>query len=78
LLQAHFLGKIGMAPEDRCAARITVNIRPAQAEELKRIAKDMSVSLSWLLRRSLERTIEEANGEPMLPIQFPKGGRNAA
>ena len=53
--------------EDRYTARVTVNITPSQASELIRIAKKMGVSHSWLLRRSLERTIEEANGGPLLP-----------
>lgn len=60
-----------MPTEDRYTARVTVNMSPAQAEELKRIAKKMSVSHSWLVRRSLERTIEEANGGPLLPLKLP-------
>ena len=58
--------------------RVTVNMTPGQADELERIAKKMGVSLSWLLRRSLERTIDEANGGPMLPLGIPGGRRDAA
>ena len=60
-----------MPTENRYTARVTANVSAAQAEELKRIAKKMSVSHSWLLRRSLERTIEEANGGPLLPLELP-------
>jgi hypothetical protein len=67
-----------MATEDRYTARITVNMTPAQRAELQRIAKKMGVTYSWLLRRSLERTIEEANGGPMLPLGMPDGDRDAA
>ena len=64
--------------EDRHTARVTVNMTPTQANELKRIARKMGVSHSWLLRRSLERTIEEASGGPMLPLGLPVGdGRHA-
>lgn len=58
--------------------RVTVNMTPGQADDLERIAKKLGVSLSWLLRHSLERTIEEANGGPMLPLSIPRGSRDAA
>lgn len=67
-----------MKAEERCTERVTVNMPPAQAAELKRIARKMGVSHSWLLRRSLERTIEEASGGPLLPLGMPRGGQDAA
>ena len=63
-----------MSVEDRYTARVTVNMTPTQAAELKRIARKMHVSHSWLIRRSLERTIEEADGGPLLPLTIA-GGR---
>ncbi|HBK07918.1 MAG TPA: CopG family transcriptional regulator [Acetobacteraceae bacterium] len=57
-----------MEEEDRYTARITVNMTVSQRAELQRIARKQGVTYSWLLRRSLERTIEEANGGPMLPL----------
>ncbi len=66
-----------MGADDRYTARITVNMTLQQRDELQRIARRMDVGYSWLLRRSLERTIEEANGGPLLPLELP-GGRNAA
>lgn len=64
--------------DDRHTTRVTVNITPAQADELRRIAKRLAVSYSWLLRLSLERTIEEANGGRLLPLTLPGEDRHAA
>jgi predicted DNA-binding protein len=64
--------------EKRNSARATVNITPAQRAELERIASQYGVSVSYLIRRSIERTIEEANGGPLLPLILPGDGRNAA
>lgn len=66
-----------MIDTDRKQARVTVNMTQAQRAELERIAGRMGVSFSWLIRRSLERTIEEANGGPMLPLALPTGDRHA-
>ena len=59
-----------MPPTNRNSARVTVNITPAQRAELERIAARNGVSLSWVIRRSLERTVEEANGGPLLPLDL--------
>ena len=59
-----------MPLSDRNSARVTVNMTPAQRAELERIAARNGVSLSWVIRRSLERTIEEANGGPLLPLDL--------
>ena len=67
-----------MTEDHRKEARITVNMTLAQRAELERIAKRMGVSISWLIRRSLERTIEDSNGGPLLPLTFRGDGRDAA
>lgn len=67
-----------MTQEDRYTARVTCNMTPEQKADLQRIADKARVGLSWLVRRSLERTIEEANGGPMLPLDMPGGRLNAA
>ncbi len=61
---------------NRNSARVTVNMTPTQRAELERIATRSGVSLSWLIRRSLERTVEEANGGPLLPLDLT-GERSA-
>lgn len=65
-----------MPLSDRNSARVTVNMTLAQRAELQRVAARNGVSLSWVIRRSLERTVEEANGGPLLPLDL-SGGRSA-
>ncbi len=60
------------------SARVTVNMTPAQRAELERIAKKSGVSLSWVIRRSLERTVEEAAGGPLLPLDLSGDRRDGA
>jgi Ribbon-helix-helix protein, copG family len=55
---------------NRNSARVTVNMTQTQRAELERIAARSGVSLSWVIRRSLERTVEEANGGPLLPLDL--------
>ena len=62
-----------MSSRDRNSVRVTVNMTPAQRTELERIARMKDVSFSWLIRHSIERTIEEANGGPLLPFDLEKG-----
>jgi hypothetical protein len=66
-----------MDVRDRNSVRVTVNMTPAQRAELERIARKNDVSFSWLIRRSIERTIEEANGGPLLPLDFGNDDRVA-
>jgi hypothetical protein len=66
-----------MAPEDRYTARVTVNMTSMQAAEIKRIAKKMEVSRSRLVWRSQERTIEEASGGPLPPLEMSGISRDA-
>ena len=65
-----------MPLSDRNSARVTVNMTLAQRAELERIAARNGVSLSWVIRRSLDRTVEEANGGPLLPLDLA-GERSA-
>lgn len=67
-----------MPLSDRNSARVTVNMTPAQRAELERIAARNGVSLSWVIRRSLERTVEEANGGPLLPLDLTGERRSHA
>jgi len=59
-----------MPSPNRNSARVTVNMTQTQRAELERIAARSGVSLSWVIRRSLERTVEEANGGPLLPLDL--------
>jgi hypothetical protein len=59
-----------MGKEGKDAARVTVTLTKAQRAELRRIAKTNGVTESWLVRRAVERLIEEAGGGPLLPLDF--------
>jgi hypothetical protein len=57
-----------MGADGRNSARITATLPKRQHAELERIAKAHGVSVAWVVRKSLERTIEEVQGGPMLPL----------
>jgi hypothetical protein len=59
-----------MGADGRDSVRVTATISREQYAELQRVAKKQKVSLSWVVRRSVERTIEEANGGPLLPLNL--------
>jgi len=61
--------------DGRDSARITTTLSCSQKAELERIAKKEGVKAAWLVRRAVERLIEQANGGAMLPLDF--GGDNA-
>lgn len=64
-----------MGKDGRDAARVTTTLTRGQKVELDRIAKRQGVKAAWLVRRAVERLIEQANGGPMLPLDF--GGNDA-
>lgn len=59
------LGKDG-----RDSTRITVTLSRNHKAELDRLSKQHGVSAAWLVRRAIERLIEQSNGGPMLPLEF--------
>lgn len=68
-------GVFAMGKDGRDAARVTTTLTRRQKAELDRIAKRQGVKAAWLVRRAVERLIEQANGGPMLPLDF--GSDNA-
>ena len=59
------LGKDG-----RDAERVTTTLTRKQKAELDRLAKARGVKVAWLVRRSVERFLEEATGGPLLPLDL--------
>ena len=59
-----------MGKEGKDATRVTVTLTTDQRAALKRIAKANGVAESWLIRRAVERLIEQADGGPLLPLDF--------
>jgi hypothetical protein len=59
--------------DGRDSTRITTTLSLKQKAELDRVAKREGVKAAWLVRRAVERLIEQANGGPMLPLDLGGG-----
>jgi hypothetical protein len=64
------LGKDG-----RDAERVTTTLTKRQKAELDRLAQAQGVKVAWLIRRAVERYLDDASGGPMLPLELD-GGEN--
>lgn len=64
-------GRLGKDGKD--AERVTTTLSRAQKLQLDRIAEREGVKVAWLVRRAVERFLDEAHGGPQLPFEF-KGG----
>lgn len=51
-------------------ARVTATISKGQQQALERLARKHDVSVAWLIRRAIDRLIEEAEGGPRLPLDL--------
>lgn len=65
-----------MGKDGKDAVRVTTTLTKEQKIELERLASAEGVKVAWLVRRAVERLLEDANGGPLLPLQFG-GGTNA-
>lgn len=63
--------KVGKDGKD--AERVTTTLTRTQKAELDRLAKSQGVKVAWLVRRAVERYLEEAAGGPMLPLELERG-----
>ena len=52
------------------AARVTTTLTRKQKRELDRLAAKHHVKVAWLIRRAVERLIEQADGGPLLPLDI--------
>jgi hypothetical protein len=59
-----------MGDEGKDSCRITATVTRSQADTLKRLADANGVTLSWLVRRAVDRLIEQAEGGPLLPLDI--------
>ncbi|WP_366509197.1 CopG family transcriptional regulator [Mesorhizobium sp. 65-26] len=59
--------------DGRDAERVTTTLTRRQKAELDRLAKARGVKVAWLIRRAVERYLEEAAGGPMLPLDLDGG-----
>lgn len=63
-----------MGKDGRDAKRVTTTLSRKQKAELDRLAKKQGVKVAWLVRRAVEKLLEEADGGPMLPLDMEGGG----
>ncbi|WP_150290000.1 MULTISPECIES: CopG family transcriptional regulator [Sphingomonadaceae] len=62
-----------MGKDGKDAERVTTTLSRLQKLELDRLAKAEGVKVAWLVRRAVERFLEQASGGPMLPLDFERG-----
>ena len=65
-----------MGKDGRDAERVTTTLTKRQRAELDRLAKAQGVKVAWLIRRAVERFLDDAAGGPMLPLEV-EGGEDA-
>lgn len=65
-----------MGKDGRDAERVTTTLSKRQKAELDRLAEAEGVKVAWLVRRAVERFLEQASGGPMLPLDYV-GGEDA-
>lgn len=57
----------------RDAERVTTTLPRRQKAELQRLAEAGGVKEAWLVRRAVERYLEQASGGPMHPLEYERG-----
>jgi hypothetical protein len=65
--------ELTMGKDGKDAERVTTTLSRLQKLELDRLAKAEGVKVAWLVRRAVERFLEQASGGPMLPLDFERG-----
>ncbi|MGR9327430.1 ribbon-helix-helix domain-containing protein (plasmid) [Rhizobium leguminosarum] len=68
--------RLNLGKDGRDAERVTTTLTRTQKAELDRLAKAQGVKIAWLVRRAVERFLEESAGGPMLPFDS-QGGEDA-
>ena len=63
-------GAFSMGKDGKDAERVTTTLSRAQKLHLERLADREGVKVAWLVRRAVERFLDQANGGPMLPLDF--------
>jgi hypothetical protein len=70
------LRRANMGKDGRDSVRITTTLSRLQHDDLKRLAQQHRVPTAWLVRRAVERLLDEAN-RGTLPMDFGMGGQDA-
>jgi hypothetical protein len=64
-----------MGSDGRDAARITTTLSRGQKAELEQLANARGVKVAWLVRRAVEKLLEEAAAGTTFPLDLD-GGRD--
>lgn len=72
-IAAECSGDQGMGKDGRDAERVTTTLSRSQKVELERIADKEGVKVAWLVRRAVERFLDQSNGGPLLPLDLGDG-----
>jgi hypothetical protein len=59
-----------MGKDGSNAARVTTTLTKRQYEAVEQIANTNGVKVAWLVRRAVERLIEQTEGGPLLPLDL--------
>lgn len=59
-----------MGKDGKNSVRVTTTLSCAQHDALERIANENHVKVAWVVRQAVERLIEQANGSPLLPLDW--------
>jgi hypothetical protein len=59
-----------MGKDGKDAERVTTTLSRAQKIHLEHLANKEGVKVAWLVRRAVERFLDQANGGPMLPLDL--------
>lgn len=59
-----------MGKDGKDSRRLTTTFSLEQIDSLNHISERNGVSVPWLIRRAVDRLIEEAEGGPLLPLDM--------
>jgi hypothetical protein len=59
-----------MGKDGKDSVRVTTTLARAQHEAVERIANQNHVKVAWVIRQAVERLIEQAEGGPLLPLDW--------
>ena len=60
--------------DGRNAERVTTTLTKRQKAELERVAEAQGVKVAWLIRRAVERFLDDTSGGPLLPLDLEGAG----
>ena len=66
-----------MGKDGKNAIRLTTTLTKQQHKALEKLAQKYDVKLAWLVRKSVERLLEqEVQNQPLMPADLQGGRRN--